>query len=453
MADTCPIPAVAQSLEPYIHPRDTASQIRQSLHSHLERQLRLEAAQTLSLANVANPPLTQTLPDEPPASVTGVRGAYWRALRAHQVARERYEGLRAELDVLARSGGSGSGEVGGGGESGGGGEAALLLLPLLRARERRRKLGAVERAVDAVEAEGKGVVGAKIDEVVRRAVGDVPVLPTGQRGGGMRVGGGSGREEGELRMMELKKAILGAKATIERLEGEGERMSDDVKASSGAGELFALQQARNELIGWIEQQLAIIGDAQADAVDDVSSSPARANGQEEDGHVATPEEIMQLYNHYLEARRTLLDTVQSRQDVSPLASAPDSPKPPRASSQENDVASTTATTLLPFIKPLLDTQASEQEIIQQAAYARRQLSAADSSSERLLRRFADESHLVHPGASHGRDWARAGEEAGEATRELVLARAKAGEKSSREAEVTLGKLKGFTGGLEKFSGK
>jgi hypothetical protein len=35
----------------------------------------------------------------------------------------------------------------------------------------------------------------------------------------------------------------------------------------------------------------------------------------------------------------------------------------------------------------------------------------------------------------------------------VLARAKAGEKSSREAEVTLGKLKGFTGGLEKFSGK
>jgi hypothetical protein len=266
--------------------------------------------------------------------------------------------------------------------------------------------------------------------------------------------GGSGREEGELRMMELKKAILGAKATIERLEGEGERMDDDdVRATKGAGELFALQQARNELIGWIEQQLAIIGDAQADAVDDVSSSPAKANGQEEDGHVATPDEIMQLYDRYLEARRTLLDTVQSRQDVSPLASAPDSPKPPRTSSQENDATSTTATTLLPFIKPLLDTQASEQEIIQQAAYARRQLSAADSSSERLLRRFADESHLVHPGASHGRDWARAGEEAGETTRELVLAKAKAGEKSSRQAEVTLGKLKDFTSGLEKFGEK
>jgi hypothetical protein len=306
----------------------------------------------------------------------------------------------------------------------------------------------VERAVDAVEREGKGVVGAKIDEVVRKVVGEVPVLPS-QRGGGV-MGGvmDGGREEGELRMMELKKAILEAKATVERLEGGGSSM--DVKASSGAGELFALQQARNELIGWIEQQLAIIGDAQADEVEDVSS-PAKANGQEEDGHVATSEEIVQLYDRYLEARSTLLDTVQSRQDVSPLASAPDSPKPPRTSAQESDAASTTATTLLPFIKPLLDTQTSEQEIIQQAAYARRQLSAADSSSERLLRRFADESHLVHPGASHGRDWARAGEEAGEATRELVLARAKAGEKSSREAETTLGKLKGFTGGLEKLN--
>ena len=369
------------------------------------------------------------------------------------MARERYEGLRAELDVLGRNGvangvasGNGSGEVGGGD---GGDSPALLLLPLLRARERRRKLGAVERAVEAVEREGKGVVGAKIDEVVKRAVGDVPVLPTGQRGGMVGGIGGGGREEGELRMMELKKAILGAKATIERLNGENERL--DVRASpGGAGELFALQKARNELIGWIEQQLAIIGDAQADEVDAVSS-PAKANGQE-DGHVATPEEIIQLYDRYLEARRTLLDTVQSRQDVSPLASAPDSPKP-RTSSQETDAASTLATTLLPFIKPLLDTQASEQEIIQQAAYARRQLAAADSSSERLLRRFADESHLVHPGASHGRDWARAGEEAGEATRELVLARAKAGEKSSREAEVTLGKLKGFTGGLEKLGGR
>ena len=446
-----PCPVAQEALNPYIHPRATTSQIRQSLHSHLERQLRLEGTQTLSLANVANPPLTQTLPDEPPASVTGVRGAYWRALRAHQVARERYEGLRAELDVLGRINGSGNGSGVASGEAGngdGGDSPALLLLPLLRARERRRKLGAVERAVEAVEREGKGVVGAKIDEVVKRAVGDVPVLPTGQRGGMVGGIGGSGREEGELRMMELKKAILGAKATIERLDGED---AHGVKASSGAGELFALQKARNELIGWIEQQLAIIGDAQADEVDAVSS-PAKANGQAEDGHVATPEEIIQLYDRYLEARRTLLDTVQSRQDFSPLASAPDSPKP-RTSSQETDAASTLATTLLPFIKPLLDTQASEQEIIQQAAYARRQLAAADSSSERLLRRFADESHLVHPGASHGRDWARAGEEAGEATRELVLARAKAGEKSSREAEVTLGKLKGFSGGLEKLGGR
>ena len=115
------------------------------------------------------------------------------------MARERYEGLRAELDVAARnSGGAAAGIDEGEGEGGD-------LMVLLRARERRRKLGAVEKAVGAVERAGDGVVGAKIDDVVKKTVGDVPVLPS-QRGlvGG---GGGGGREEGEMRVVELKKAI------------------------------------------------------------------------------------------------------------------------------------------------------------------------------------------------------------------------------------------------------
>ena len=81
---------------------------------------------------------------------------------------------------------------------------------------------------------------------------------------------------------------------------------------------------------------------------------------------------------------------------------------------------------------------------------RRQLAVADSSSEKLLRRHAEESHLVHPGASRGRDWARAGEEVGEATRDYVLARAKAGEIASKEADSVVRKLEGITGGLERL---
>ena len=57
---------------------------------------------------------------------------------------------------------------------------------------------------------------------------------------------------------------------------------------------------------------------------------------------------------------------------------------------------------------------------------------------------------MHPGASRGRDWARAGEEVGEATRDYVLAKAKAGEISSKEAESMLGRLEGITGGLERL---
>lgn len=437
MAAPCPIPHVSQALDPYILPRPSVSSIRQSLHSHLERQLRLEATQTLSVANITNPPLTQTLP-EPPASVTGVRRAYWRALRAHQVARERYEGLRAELDVVARNAG---GAAAGGAEKdeGEGGD----LMVLLRARERRRKLGAVEKAVGAVERAGEGVVGAKIDDVVKKAVGDVPVLPS-QRGlvGG---GGGGGREEGEMRVVELKKAILKAKSTIESCERQD---SEAERQGSGISELHALQQARNELIGWIETQLALIGDAQAEESND-TSSPTKSTEDEETGAIASPAEILQLYDRYLEARDTLLDTVQQPHDISPLAPAPVSPKQTRAE-QDTDPATKTATALLPFISPLLATQSAEQALIAQAAYVRRQVTLADSTSEKLLRRHAEESHLVHPGASRARDWARAGEEAGEATRDYVLAKAKVGEIASKEAESMVGRLEGITGGLERL---
>lgn len=354
------------------------------------------------------------------------------------MARERYEGLRAELDVAAR----GSGESFNAASDGGSGQDGELLL-LLKARERRRRLGAVERAVEAVEREGKGVVGAKIDDVVKKSVGDVPALPSQQ---GV-ISGGGGREEGEMRMVELKKAILGARATIGRCSREKSIVDSQV---SGKDELFALQQSRNELIGWIEKQLALIGDAQAEDDKDVSS-PMKKNGtDEEGGHVATNEEITQLYDRYLEARRTLLDSLQESSDISPLAPAPESPKQ-ALSSMDNDTAATTATTLLPFIEPLLATKTTEQDIIHQAAYVRRQLSAADATSERLLRRLADESHLVHPGASRGRDWARAGEEASESTRDFILARAKAGEVASKEADGLLSKLDGVTEGLERLA--
>jgi hypothetical protein len=248
-----------------------------------------------------------------------------------------------------------------------------------------------------------------------------------------------------MRVVELKKAILKAKSTIESCERQD---STAEQQGSETSELHALQQARNELIGWIEAQLALIGDAQAEESNDASSL-TKSNEDEETGPIASPAEILQLYDRYLEARDALLDTVQQPHDVSPLAPAPASPKQTRTT-QDADPATTTATALLPFISPLLATQSAEQALVAQAAYVRRQLAAADSTSEKLLRRHADESHLVHPGASRGRDWARAGEEAGEATRDYVLAKAKAGEIASKEAESMLGRLEGITGGLERL---
>lgn len=70
-----------------------------------------------------------------------------------------------------------------------------------------------------------------------------------------------------------------------------------------------------------------------------------------------------------------------------------------------------------------------------------------------MRRLADESHLVHPGASRGRDWTAAAEEAGEGTREFVLERARVGEGWEGEAEGWLRKVVGVVGELEGVVGR
>lgn len=347
------------------------------------------------------------------------------------MARERYEGLRTELDIVRRDVSGGDGSVSGGQEE---------CLALLRAREQRRRVGVIRRAAEAVEAEGMEVMGAKIDDVVRKAVGDAPVLP-GQRGGLMS---GGEREEAELRVVELKKAILRAKVTIEKTERQQQEASE-----GGESELYALQQARNELIGWIEAQLSLIGDAQAEETNTPSWPNKSANDDNEETPIASPEEITQLYDRYLSARHSLLATIQQTHDLSPLAPAPPSPVQTR-STQDTDPSTTTASALLPFIPHLLAAQSTEQALIQQAAFVRRQLAASEASSERQLRRLADESHLVQPGASRGGDWVRAGEEVGEATGEYVLAKAMAGERASGEADGLLSRLECITGGLERL---
>jgi len=396
--------------------------VRQNLHSYLERHLHLEEDQALSCTNVSDPPLTGNL-QEPPNAFSGVRKAYWRALRAHQAAQTRFEDLKADLQQLSED----SSNAAPGASSS---NAGADLLPLMRQREKRRKLRVLDQAFAGIEDEGSGAIGAGVDDLVRQRVGEAPVPPSAQRS--FAANGAGGRlAAAEDRIRELKKAVLSAKRVVDA-QADSEGVANGVGgAKGGTGEVHALQQARNELIGWIERQLALIGEAQGE---DGASPPSIANEEPREKAVST-EDISRLYDGYLDARQRILHTIRFPSMAPPQPFLDDPPAPQQSvGAKDADTADAQALTLLPFMSPMLSAKNEEQSQLEQVAYIRRQVKLAEMGSDRLKRRLADESHLVHPGASKGKEWYDAASEAGKATEEFVRQRFEGGEKAAVEAE-------------------
>ncbi|KAK6436997.1 hypothetical protein LTR95_006805 [Oleoguttula sp. CCFEE 5521] len=417
--DACPIPAVSEALTPYIRSRSEVLSIRQNLHTHLESQLHLENATPLCSANVSNPPLSRPLV-EPPASLTGVRRAYYRALVAHQQAQSRYDGLKAELRTLSSSNTS---------------HVATKpthdstdVLSLLRAREKRRKLLVLSHALDGIEDAGSALGNVAIDDVVRKRAGEVPIPPSKSQHDAANSHDGV---DARHRLGELQRAMLSAKGRVEKARGS--------------------DFPENELIGWIERQLALIGEGQAES-ERVPATPVTANGQQHGEESAVSvEEIEDLYEGYSEARQGLLQTLQSRpRDFDHGGQALESMQQRVHNDNTAETTGTPAVTLLPYVTPLLEMKNSELALSHQQAFLRKELTTAEGTSDRLLRRFADESHLVHPGASRGKDWALAGAEAGKWTKTFVEGRLHAGEAAAKLADGKLEAIEKVKGDLEKL---
>nr|OQO26436.1 hypothetical protein B0A51_04959 [Rachicladosporium sp. CCFEE 5018] len=428
--DPCPIPAVSKGLEPYIKSRSEVFSIRQNLHSHLESHLHLENATPLCCANVSDPPLSRPL-GEPPTSLTGVRKAYHRALVAHQAAQKRYDGLKSELQSLS-PGNAGHIAPQSGSDS-------TDVLSLLRAREKRRRLLVLSHALDGIEDAGSALGSVAIDDVVRKRAGEVPIPPSKSQ---HDAANGHGGVDARQRLGELQRAVLSAKGAVERCQRS--ELGRGTESASGE-EPYALQQTRNELIGWIERQLALIGEGQAES-EKVPATPSSTNGN--DGEVAVSiEEIEDLYEGYLEARTSLLQTLQSKPRVFDHGDGSNHTFP-RESNAE--VAVTPAEILLPYVTPLLEMKSSEVALSQQQAFLRKELTTATAATDRLLRRHADESHLVHPGASRGKDWALAGADAGKGTKTFVEGRLQAGHAAVMLADERLEAIGSVRDNMEKL---
>ncbi|KAI6796599.1 hypothetical protein KC332_g16303 [Hortaea werneckii] len=415
---TCPLPEVAEALGPFIKPRDEVSRIRQELQSYLQKQAG-SADVPLSTANVTASSERDVL--SPGPALSGVRKAYLQALRAHSEAQGKHDRLRADLGRLSAE------SLDENKKTNTSASVTENHLPLLRQRERQRKLQAIQRAFEGISSTGKAATNAHIDDLVRQKAGDLPAPPSVQQQTY------SDKPDVDSRVLELKKAIIATKRRVDLLTTSDSTSNEEASRQSKA-EVAGLQAALQELTIWMEDQLSLIGNAEGDS----QAAPLTPSTGEQatSGATSSVEDIGALYEDYIDARERLITTINSPPSTTttPDASRSGSRSPP---SRDIERRASPAETLLPHIRRLASTKLNEQALLQQSAYLRRQVSAAESEDQRLILRLADESHIVQPGASKGKDWAEAGREASRATTEAASERLKAGEKATASAKRAL----------------
>ncbi|KAK0814980.1 hypothetical protein LTR59_000735 [Friedmanniomyces endolithicus] len=416
----CPIPSVGASLSPFIKTRDEVTRIRKDLHSHLQVHTGHHhdgsALASLSLANPAGPPKPQTS-----TSITGVRKAYINALRAHSASQARYDALKADLASLPESKSSIS--------------AVSVIsqpsvndsyVPMLHQREKRRQLQLIDRTYAAVTTTGAESVDGHPDDIVRQQAGDVPT-PLSKPPATL-----SEKPNVEAQILKLKKTVLSVRRTVDALAaGFSDDRAITVPPARSGGEILGLQSALNELTGWMEQRLAVIGDAevktQATDVTEVSNGPAASV-------TVSLDEIVASYHDYLVARQRVIHTVSSTSLICRPASY--SVALESGMSTRHQLRSP-AKTILPYLDCLTSAKHEELCLFQESSFLRRQIAASDSETQRLLARLADESHLVHPGTKKGRGWTMAAAEARDTTKEVAVQRLQAGEASAGAAAQAL----------------
>ncbi|KAK5113047.1 hypothetical protein LTR62_003626 [Meristemomyces frigidus] len=414
---SCPIPEVGQVLEPYIKTQQEVARIRSELHGNLQTYVQQDG-RPLTSVNL-------TLPhnaghERPiPTSMKGVRRAYLRALQAHAIAQARYDALKADLDSLTDAKEStipDSGHM----------SVENTLVPLLRQREKHRRLEIIEQTCSAVVASAEASITAHLDDIVRSRAGDLPTPPTNHPSTY------DDKADVASQILQLKRELLSTKRVIENFSvNELAHVTRTPVPTRGGGELAGLQNALNVLTGWMEQQLATIGDAEAGS--QTASVMALANGHEYPSPVST-DEISTAYEEYVKARETLLQTLSNPQNPPPQASS--HPFFPTSVTDQSTQRSS-AEIILPFIHRLDCAKREEQTLQHQTAFTRKAIQSSEHQTQKLITRLSDESHLVRPGSSKGRDWAEAAAQAEKATMTYTKEKLQAGEKAAIAAEQTL----------------
>ncbi|RYO62998.1 hypothetical protein AA0116_g4707 [Alternaria tenuissima] len=416
---TCPIPEVDRALSSYINSREDTLRIRRTLSKYLTSSLRPVNAATQNQHLNHECPQNLSAANTNPPGLKDVRLEYLQALRARSQAQARHRELQASLeDLRNRYVDENPTQP----ESEYDNEVTRGYVSLLRQRRRFAELQVIQESLDKLLTAKPLTVAADPRASIKSAIGEQPDLPA------ERFEQLAQAEEDQTWVFKLKQEVLEARTAMERAQAARKKAQDELQVEPSLQvQVHALERARDELVDWVQGELAKMEENSV-FLEDASPIKRPVNAVAPVDLASAESQIRESYNKYIEARAGLLEAHASLQQ--PLDVQTENQNDVQSIPSEDSNATTTKpvrpiTKLLPCLPHLAKIANNERSLLQQSVYLQNQMASANQDMEEALLRLSGESHLLPAGSKDVAIWGKMAREAEAVTEEFVKERLQA----------------------------
>lgn len=393
IAEEFPLPQVAKALAPYIRPRHEALRIRRILSIFLAQNMGSETP--LSITSLVLPG-EDTLVKRIPPEVSGLRKNYLKVVQAHVKARDEHNRLTQELDEGASKAMRQEQQQIEDEAS----THATTYLEFLQAQRKYQKLMILQNHLDLLAQKDAAQIDYLSMSSIFKEIAPAPEVPLPTSLEDKLASENSTK----MLFLRLEKALLRAQSSSEKekqllaqavSEEQSERKLQNADPPNVSAQAFALKQTRDELVHWVEEQLAQGGQAE----EDIDGEPS-ADMKETTLDIGQREKAIKAkYDRYVQTRKFLLALLSAKRHA-PLnrpAGAPNdiSLQPQNSEKEQTENRCDNASIVLPYATEYLIPAASaQQRFLQHKVHISKILEGQSKETVHVLERLADESHLL-----------------------------------------------------------
>jgi hypothetical protein len=394
-----PVSGIDRSLSAYVHSRNDTLKIRRTLSKYLTAGLRPVniATQTQHLNHEC--PQSCSVAAANPPGLQNARKGYLEAIRARSTAQKRHRELQVSLEQLRTSNVLESpAEV----DSQYDGEVMRSYVALLRQRRCFAELQLIQESLEKLFNVSPVHGSEDPKDLIKNAIGEQPNLPVERLDRLTQA-----KNDGSL-ILKVKKEVLEARSGMIQANAARSEAQNALKGTPSLQvQIHALSRARQEIVEWIQGELAKI-EEESSFIEDASPVKRPIEEPSTLPLTSSDSQIREHYDRYATARSSAVLSHESAQQP-PVANAArangsDGQQGMGVQAEEYGRSTRVIAKILPHLPHLSRSDMVERSLLQQAVYLQTQIALADEETADMLLRLSGESHLLPSGTKGIEAW-------------------------------------------------